>query len=210
MPAHAQRRPTTSARRPPSCLYARTRSASPRRPPMHARVTTQATHARPRHLRRAPSRARARLQPRRPALANPCTHAAVSGAIGTTDRILGPSPHTSGHTAYCTLAPLPCTPASPATHARTRRLRSPGDQPHQDRVPPPCASPRHAIYSGSGRGWHPVLAQSEDQNRPHPAPASVHLMSTQVRSSSLDRAKGAPRSDPQIATRGGAGAAYDR
>ena len=44
------------------------------------------------------------------------------------------------------------------------------------------------------------LSQSEDQNRPHLAPAFVHLMSTQVRGLSLDEATGAPRSDPQIAT----------
>ena len=48
---------------------------------------------------------------------------------------------------------------------------------------------------------HLVLSQSEDQSRPHPVLIFVHLISTQVRGSSLDMVEGGPRSDPQIATR---------
>ena len=47
----------------------------------------------------------------------------------------------------------------------------------------------------------PVLSQSEDQNRTHPALTFVHLMSTQVRASDLKTARSAHCSDPQIATR---------
>ena len=48
------------------------------------------------------------------------------------------------------------------------------------------------------------VSQSEDQNRPHPALASVHPMSTQVRGPDLGTPEGALRSDPQIATEPGA------
>ena len=47
---------------------------------------------------------------------------------------------------------------------------------------------------------HLILSQSEDQSRPHPVLIFVHLISTQVRGSSLDMVEGGPRSDPQIAT----------
>ena len=47
----------------------------------------------------------------------------------------------------------------------------------------------------------PVLSQSEDQNRTHPALTFVHLMSTQVRASDLRTTRSAHCSDPQIATR---------
>ena len=46
-----------------------------------------------------------------------------------------------------------------------------------------------------------ALSQSEDQSRPHPAPAFVHSMSTQVRGLGLGVIRGALRPDPQIATR---------
>ena len=46
----------------------------------------------------------------------------------------------------------------------------------------------------------PVLSQSEDQNRTHPALIFAHLMSTQVRASDLKTVRSAHCSDPQIAT----------
>lgn len=48
------------------------------------------------------------------------------------------------------------------------------------------------------------VSQSEDQNRSHPALASVHLMSTQVGGLGSGTTRGALRSDPQIATEPGA------
>ena len=61
-------------------------------------------------------------------------------------------------------------------------------------------------------GWFPeyllacsaCVSQSEDQNRSHPALASVHPMSTQVRGPDLGTPEGALRSDPRIATEPGA------
>ena len=46
-----------------------------------------------------------------------------------------------------------------------------------------------------------ILSQSEDQSRPHPAPAFVRSMSTQVRGLGSNTVRGALRSDPQIASR---------
>lgn len=53
---------------------------------------------------------------------------------------------------------------------------------------------------GPGGVGRPILSQSEDQSRPHPAPAFVHSMSTQVRGLGLGVIRGALRPDPQIAT----------
>ena len=76
------------------------------------------------------------------------------------------------------------------------------------RPAPPLSMVRVLSWGGGGwvmrapggGGW-PVLSQSEDQNRPHPAQLFVHPMSTQVSGPGPDVAGSGPRSDPQNATR---------
>ena len=109
------------------------------------------------------------------------------GSYSTGSGKSGPEPH-----------PLP-----PAAGQYSTGSGKSGPEPH----PLPPAAGQYSTGSGkSGELFTTAamprggLSQSEDQNRPHPAPAFVHLMSTQVRGLSLDGATGAPRSDPQIAT----------
>ena len=64
--------------------------------------------------------------------------------------------------------------------------------------------PRSRVYARPEWCGATVLSQSEDQSRPHPTPVFVRSMSTQVRGLGSGTAGGAPRSDPQIATRTGA------
>ena len=109
------------------------------------------------------------------------------------------------------ILPVSGTDQGPRHHQRgSQRPGSYSTDPGKpDPSPTRCRPPPGSYSTGSGKARELSttaamprggLSQSEDQNRPHPAPAFVHLMSTQVRGLSLDKATGAPRSDPQIAT----------
>ena len=106
-----------------------------------------------------------------------------------------------------------CAGSRPSTGPRSPKPTRPS-RPGEDTPPRPgpghgagAARRRPALAAGSGSIRGPgevgylVLSQSEDQNQVHPVPSFVHLMSTQLRSPSLDEVGSAHRSDPQIATR---------